>query len=392
MENNKRTKSIDILYPLNFRSHSMIELRMCQSILNQLKDGLNVICYALNEDGDIHVYLEDDNLFYTILDIKAKVMAKRILQKENILVGAIYAGKDYISNHNLLIKLYYDYISGNHNDEDITRLWIRDLTAQLYHISVPKAKYVGTESMADKVENETIDLHFPNYEDDEHDHFDFSKMNYTGRKYNAEITAKTDEHQKDIYHNSPYVVIARQNPAIPALFELCTLNGEMFEVLTEDLPEDIRLRGWIQEEGLIPVTIQSYKKESSGLLTLNYRAFKKKKKQMDVRRFVDAHFMDDAIDIELDEDVFWKISNIIDPNQDGKMANKLNVIARIPSWASQAAYYIVGQGEPIWLAPSYHPYILDQVHQNGGSQGRVVSYRDNFDGTYHFELKFHIEK
>lgn len=392
MENNSRTKNIDIVYPLNFRSQSMNELQMIHTILNQLKEGLNVTCYALNEDGNIHVYLDDGIFFCTIFDIKAKVLIKKVLEKEKILVGAICAEKDYVSNRNLLIKLYYDYISGNHNDEDIARLWIRDLTAQLYHISVPKAKYVGKESMADKVEKKSIDLHFPNYEDDEHDHLDFTKMNITGRQFNADIKAKTDEHQKDIYHNSPYVVLARQNPAIPALFELCTLNGVMFEVLTEELPEDIKLREWIQEEGLIPVTVQSYKKESSGLITLNYRAFKKKKKQMDVRQFVEAHFMNDIIDIELDENVFLQIANIIDPNQDGTMTKNLNVIARIPSWASQAAYYIVGNGEPIWLAPSYHPYILDQVHQNNGTQGRVISYRDNYDGTYHFELKFHIEK
>jgi hypothetical protein len=387
-----RTKCIEIKYIINFKSQSAKELQTLITILNQLKEGFNIVCYALNEEGNVHIYLEDDSLFYTIIDIKEKIKIKRVIEKENILVGTISADKNYLSNNTLTIQFYYDYISGNHIDEDITRLWIRDITAQLYHISVPKAKYVGTESMADIVEKKSIDLHFPNYEDDEHDHFDFSKMNITGRQFNADITAKTDEHQKDIYHNSPYVVLARQNPAIPALFELRTLNGEMFDVLTEDLPEDIKLREWIQEEGLIPVTVQSYKKESSGLLTLNYRAFKKKEMQMDVRRFVDAHFMDDVIDIELDEDVFLKIANIIDPNQDGTMTNNLNVIARIPSWASQAAYYIVGQGEPIWLAPSYHPYILDQVHQNNGTQGRVVNYRDNYDGTYHFELKFHIEK
>jgi len=265
MEINSRTKSIDILYPLNFRSMSMIELQMCQTILNRLKDGQNVICHALNEDGNIHVYLDDDNLFCTIMDLKAKVLTKRILQKENFLVGAISADKNYMSNHNLLIKLYYDYISGNHNDEDITRLWLRDLTAQLYNIPVPKANYVGTESTANFVD-----------------------------------------------------------------------------------------------------------KDSSGL------------------RFVDTHYIYDTIDIELDEDVFWEIANIIDSRQDRTMPNNINVIARIPSWANQAAYYIVGQGEPIWLAPSYHPYLLDQVHQNGGSQGCVVSYRDNYDGTYHFELKFNM--
>ena len=87
-----------------------------------------------------------------------------------------------------------------------------------------------------------------------------------------------------------------------------------------------------------------------------------------------------------------KISEIIDPNQDGSMTENLNVLAIIPKWASQAAYYIVGEEEPLWLAPSFNADILDQVHQNNRTQGRVVDYRDNYDGTYHFELKFHIEK
>lgn len=388
-----RTKSIDIQYPINFRSNSINELQMIRGILDLLKEGINVTCYALYENGEIRVYLDDDSLFYSVVDIRTKVQIKRILGKEKILFGSICTDKNYgTHNHNLLIKLYYDYISGNHNDDDIALLWLRDLTAKLYQFSVPKAKYIGTKSLADRIEKNGIDLTFPCYEDDEHDYFDFSKINTIGKHFNTEIILKTEEHLKDLYHNPPYVVLARQNPALPSLYELSTLDGGMFDVLTDVLPEDIKLREWIKEEGLVPVTVQSYKKEASGLLTLNYRAFKKKETTSDVRQFVDAHFMNDAFDTELDKEVFSKIVNIIDPHKDGSMTEDLNVLACIPDWASQAAYYIVGNGEPIWLSPSYHPDILDQVHQNNGTQGRVVKYRDNFDGTYHFELKFHIEK
>lgn len=388
-----RTKCIDIQYPINFRSNSINELQMIRSILDLLKDGMNVTCFALYEHGEILVYLDDDSLFYSVVDIRTKVQIKRILEKEKILVGSICTDKNYgIKNHNLLIKLYYDYISGNHNDEDIAHLWLRDLIAKLYQFSVPKAKYIGTKSLADRIEKNGIDLTFPCYEDDEHDHFDFCKINRIGKDFNAEIILKTKEHLKDLYHNPPYVVLARQNPALPSLYELSTLDGSMFDVITDVLPEDIKLREWIKEEGLVPVTVQSYKKETSGLLKLNYRAFKKKETTSDVRQFVDAHFMTDVFDTELDKEVFCQIVNIIDPLHDCTMTEELNVIARIPGWASQAAYYIVGNGEPIWLSPSYHPDILDQVHQNNGTQGRVVNYRDNLDGTYHFELKFHIEK
>ena len=388
-----RTKCIDIQYPINFRSNSINELQMIRSILDLLKDGVNVTCYALYENGEIRVFLEDESLFYSVVDIRTKVQIKRILEKEKILVGSICADKDYgINNHNLLIRLYYDYISGNHNDEDIAQLWQRDLIAKLYQFSVPKAKYIGTKSLADRIEKNGIDLTFPCYEDDEHDYFDFSRINTIGKHFNEEIILKTKEHLKDLFHNPPYVVLARQNPALPSLYELSTLDGSMFDVLTDVLPEDIKLREWIKEEGLVPVTVQSYKKEASGLLTLNYRAFKKKETTSDVRKFVDAHFMNDIFDIELDKEDFFQIVNIIDPRKDGSMTENLNVLACIPGWASQVAYYIVGNGEPIWLSPSYHPDILDQVHQNNSTQGRVVNYRDNFDGTYHFELKFHIEK
>jgi hypothetical protein len=128
------------------------------------------------------------------------------------------------------------------------------------------------------------------------------------------------------------------------------------------------------------------------LLELHYRAFKRKGKNQELSDFVSAHFIEDTVEIEMDEEHFEKISEIIDPNQDGSMTDNLNVLAIVPKWASQVAYYIVGEDEPLWLAPSFNADILDQVHQNTSTQGRVVNYRDNYDGTYHFKLKFHIEK
>lgn len=391
IDKKNRTKCIEIEYTPNFKSHSANELQVLLKIMEQLRDGLNVTCYALNEGGKFQVYIDDDSYFCDIIDIKAKILIKRVIEKEKILVGAICIGKNFASTHKLLIKLYYDYISGNHVDEDITQLWIRDLTAQL-HIIVPQANYIGKESKADKLEKESVDIGFPCYVDDDFDSFDFVKTNFTHKESNDEIIRITDKHQEDLYHNAPFVVLARQNPALPALYELCLPDGSMFDIIGDEDPEDIKLREWISEIGIVPVTIQSYEKSISNLLELHYRAFKRKSKNQKLKDFVSAHFIDDIVDIELENDVFEKIVDVIDPKFDGSMTENLNVLARIPKWASQAAYYIVDEDGPIWLAPSYHPDILDQVHQNNGTQGRVVSYQDNYDGTYHFELKFHIEK
>lgn len=77
-----RTKCIDIQYPINFRSNSINELQMIRSILDLLKDGMNVTCFALYEHGEILVYLDDDSLFYSVVDIRTKVQIKRILEKK----------------------------------------------------------------------------------------------------------------------------------------------------------------------------------------------------------------------------------------------------------------------------------------------------------------------
>ena len=73
------------------------------------------------------------------------------------------------------------------------------------------------------------------------------------------------------------------------------------------------------------------------------------------------------------------------------MTMSLNVMAIIPNWASQAGYYILDGDKPIWLTQSYNADILDLVHQNGVKQGRVVSYHNNYDGTYHFVLTFYVD-
>ena len=142
----------------------------------------------------------------------------------------------------------------------------------------------------------------------------------------------------------------------------------------------------------MPVTIQSYENSISGLLWLNCRAFKKLKGADKIKGIVEAQFIDDIVDIEIEDETFEKIVRIIDPQRNHSMTDILNVAALIPNWASQAGYYIVEDGEYIWLGPSYNADLLDQVHQNNLAAGRVVSYRNNYDGTYHFELKFHIKK
>ncbi len=392
METNLHTKSIVIKHPFNINSGSISELTILRNLFIQIRDQGSITCIAYKEGKQINVYLEDGSLFHPIVDSHDFVKVNKILQKEQLLVGEICGHDTAFTDRYLLIKLYYDYISGNHDNDDICRLWIRDTTANMMGISVPKAQYVGKESKADKLEKESIDIGFPCYEDEGFDSFDFVKTNFTHKEKNDEIIRVTDKHQEDLYHNAPFVVLARQNPALPSFFELCLPDGTMFDIIGDEDPEDLTLRKWISEAGIVPVTVQSYEKSISGLLELHYRAFKRKSKNQELSDFVSAHFIEDTVEIEMDYDHFDKIAEIIDPNQDGSMTENLNVLAIIPKWASQAAYYIVGEEEPLWLAPSFNADILDQVHQNNSTQGRVVSYRDNQDGTYHFELKFHIEK
>ena len=392
MATNLHTKSVVIKHPFNINSGSVAELTKLRNLFVQIRDNGSVTCFAYKEGIHINVYLEDGSLFHPIVDSNDFVKVNKILQKEQLLVGEICGHATASTDRYLLIKLYYDYISGNHDNDDICRLWIRDTMANMKGVTVPKAQYVGKESKADKLEKESIDIGFPCYEDDDFDSFDFVKTNFTHKEANDDIIRVTDKHQEDLYHNAPFVVLARQNPSLPMLYELCLPDGTMFGIIGDEDTEDLTLRKWISEVGIVPVTVQNYEKSISGLLELHYRAFKRKSKNQELSDFVSAHFIEDTVEIEMDEEHFEKISEIIDPNQDGSMTENLNVLAIIPKWASQAAYYIVGEEEPLWLAPSFNADILDQVHQNNSTQGRVVNYRDNFDGTYHFELKFHIEK
>lgn len=392
MEKFNRTKSITLKRPFSFEGVSMAEVYKLRNIFEQLQQHKSISCVAQKQGTSIRVYLDDGSLFHIIMDDTEYFTLNGILNKEKILVGEVYADERLATDKYLIIKLYYDYVSGNHDDSDICNLWLRDFAAKLREISVPKAKYVGKESKADKLEKESVGIDFPCYEDEDFDSFDFTQCNYTHKELNEEIISVTDKHQEDLYHNTPFVVLARQNPALPMLYEFCLPDGTMFGIIGEDDPEDITLRKWIGEVGIVPVTVQSYELSITGTLELHCRAFKRKSNNQKLKDFVAAHFIEDTVDIEMDEDDFERISEIIDPEQDGSMTDNLNVVALIPNWASQAAYYIVREDERIWLAPSYNADILDQVHQNNWTQGRVVSYRDNYDGTYHFELKFHIEK
>lgn len=389
--NLEHTKSITLKRSFRFEGVSIAEVYKIRDLLIQIREHGSVSCYAQRQGGRINVYLEDGSLFHTVGDRKDYEMLNQILQHENILCGEIF-GHDKINiDKHLLIKLYYDYISGNHDDSDIVKLWMRDFIAQLQGVTVPKAKYVGKGSKADDLEKNSVDIDFPCYEDDGFESFDFTKFN-THDELNDEIIRVTDLHQEDLYHNTPFVVLARQNPALPSLYELCLPNGSMFGIIGNEDEGDRKLRRWISEVGIVPVTVQSYEKTISGYLDLNYRAFKKNKRNEKVEDFVSAHFIDDSVDIEIEDEAFGKIAKIIDPLRNHSMTNDLTVVALIPNWASQAGYYIVKDDERIWLAPSFNADIFDQVHQNNWTAGRVISYRDNYDGTYHFELKFHIEK
>ena len=254
MNNSNHTKSITLKRPFSFQGVSIAEVLKLRNLFNELMQHRSISCYAQKRNGTINVYLEDGSLFHTVVDSMENEMLNRILLNEKLLYGEILGHSKINTDKYLLIKLYYDYISGNHDDWDILRLWMRDFAAQLHGVVVPKAKYIRIDK---------------------------------------------------------------------------------------------------------PLTV---------------------------------HSIDDEVDVEMEVDDFEKIANIIDPKRDKSMTMSLNVMATIPNWASQAGYYILDGDKPIWLTQSYNADILDLVHQNGVIQGRVISYRNNYDGTYHFELKFHIEK
>ena len=384
----EHTKSIVIEHYFNIKNSSVGEVIKLRNLLKQIIKNKTVPCLARKQAGKINVYLEDGKPFYTIPADEHPEKLDEILRKENILFGEISPSTETSLN----IRFYYDYVSGNHIEIEMLKLWSRDFYASMFDVTVPKARYVGKKSKADELEGKVVNIEFPCYEDDNYDYFDFDKSDYIHREYHEEIIKVTDEHKKDLYHNVPFVVLCRQNPVAPSLYEMCLPDESMFGIIGDEEPWEIRLREWIDEAGVIPATVQSYKKSIIDSLDLQYRAFKRKSRNQEIEDFVSSHFINDIDDFEIDDDTYRKIVEIIDPRRDGSMTNALTVAAIIPNWASQAGYYILSDEAPIWLGPSMNADILDQVHQNEKALGRVISYRNNHNGTYHFELKFHIEK
>lgn len=259
IDNDSHTKSIILKHPFRIESMSLAENRKFRNMVEQVMQKGSIKCYAQNKRGKIFVYLEDGTLYHSVMKgTKQEEKIDHILQREGVLVGEVCSHDSISTNRYFLIKLYYDYISGNHDIQDIIRLWIRDSTASMLGIPVPKAKYVGDKNVKDK-------------------------------------------------HNV-------------------------------------------------------------------------------------THSIEDTVDIEMDDEHFREVVKAIDPHQDGSMANGFNVMAIIPQWASQAAYFVDTKDESLWIAPSFNADILDQVHQNEGIRGRVINYHNNYDGTYHFEFKFNIEE
>lgn len=255
--NSYHTKAITLRHPFKIEGISLAETYKLRNMFQQVMQQGSITCYAQKQGKKICVYLEDGTLFHCVEEGTKQKLLDLILQREKLLVGEICSHDTISVNQYFLIKLYYDYISGNHDKQDIVRLWIRDSLANMRGISVPKAKYIRSMDKVDKVE---------------------------------------------------------------------------------------------------------------------------------------GNFIDDVVDVEMDDEHFRKVARAIDPRHDGSMAKVFNVVPFIPSWASQVAYYISTENEPLWVGPSFNADILDIVQQNSRIQGRVVSYLNNFDGTYHFELKFHIEK
>ena len=257
MNNSNQTKSITLRHPFKIEGISLAETYKLRNMFQQIQRQGSITCFAQKRGKKIGVYLEDGTLFHLVEKGIKHELLEIYLEREKILVGEI-CGHDTISvNQYLLILLYYDYISGNHDKQDIVRLWIRDSFANMRGVSVPKAEYIGNMDMVNSVR--------------------------------------------------------------------------------------------------------------------------------------DGHFIDDTVDVEMDDNHFGDIVRAIDPKRNGSLVTDLIVMPFIPSWASQVAYYISTEKEPLWLGPSFNADILDIVQDGSKIRGRVVSYRDNYDGTYHFELTFYVE-
>lgn len=257
MNDSNHTKSTTLKHPFKIEGASLAETYKLRNMFQQIMQQGSITCYAQKRGKKIGVYLEDGTLFHRVEEGIKYELLEIFLEREKILVGEICSHDTISVNRYFLIKLYYDYISGNHDKQDILRLWIRDGFANMRGITVPKAEYVGNRDMVNSVR--------------------------------------------------------------------------------------------------------------------------------------DGHLIDDTVDVEMDDNHFGDIVRAIDPKRDGSLVTDLMVMPFIPSWASQVAYYISTEKEPLWLGPSFNADILDIVQDGSKIRGRVVNYRNNYDGTYHFELTFYVE-
>lgn len=257
MNDSNYTKSITVKHPFRIDGASLSETYKLRNIFQQIMQQGSITCFAQKRGKKIGVYLEDGTMFHSVEEGTKHNLLDIILHHEKLLVGEICSHDTISVNQYFLIKLYYDYISGNHDKQDIIRLWIRDGFANMRGVSVPKAEYIGNMDMVNSVR--------------------------------------------------------------------------------------------------------------------------------------DGHFIDDIVDVEMDDNHFGNIVRVIDPKRNGLTTTDLKVVPFIPSWASQVAYYIATEKGPLWLGPSFNADILDIVQDGNQIRGRVVNYRNNYDGTCHFELTFYVE-
>lgn len=255
--NSNHTKAITLRHPFKIEGMSLAETYKFRNMIQQIRQQGSITCFAQKRGRKIEVYLEDGTLFHSVEEGTKYKLLDIILQREKLLVGEICSHDTISVNQYFLINLYYDYISGNHDQQDIARLWVRDSLANMRGISVPKAKYIKNK----------------------------------------------------------------------------------------DIVSTVR----------------------------------------------DGHYIDDTVDIEMDDNHFENIVRVIDPKRNGSIATGMNVVPFIPKWASQVAYYIATKNAPLWLGPSFKADILDIVQENKKIRGMVVSYHNNYNKTYHFELTFYVE-
>ena len=160
MNNSKHAKSISIKHPFVIDGISVAETLKLRNMFQQIQQMGAVFCYAQKKGTKINVYLQDDQVFHAVENRSEYDRLDIILQKEKFIVGQILGHDNIFTERYLKINLYYDYVTGNHDDFEINELWARDLAANMRGINVPKATYVGEEqvNIANQIINDTIEV------------------------------------------------------------------------------------------------------------------------------------------------------------------------------------------------------------------------------------------